>query len=265
MPLVLCRSSPSSCLPAPFTSVRPQPLSKPQVAWHFDFLNPPDSSAFKYLDFEMHQSGNINAVMSWCELHLWQGITLGTGLPPQASGAAAHTCCGCSSDIPRNPLGCESADVQCCTSLAGKALTVQGHAAMQARAATEEVKPEPCTTAAVSDANGSGMNSPDLTVELHSKASATDQLLVPSQPAAADAARFYQARSLQPALQMLPGCMPVRGGEVVSVRSRHNTVAISFELEEACYQYLLQRDAAFPQQHFEMAADTGDLGFSYNI
>jgi hypothetical protein len=61
--------------------------------------------------------------------------------------------------------------------------------------------------------------------------------------------------SLGPALQYLPGSMPVQAGKRYSLVAEHNTVALRCSLCAASYSHLVLRDASMPLGQFAMAAD----------
>ena len=62
-------------------------------------------------------------------------------------------------------------------------------------------------------------------------------------------------RSLQPALQYLPGELSVDEGLVLPLVASHNTVRMRFDIETADYLHLAKPDASFPHRHFSMLAD----------
>lgn len=65
--------------------------------------------------------------------------------------------------------------------------------------------------------------------------------------------------SLQPSLQYLAGSLSVHKHSVLPLLARHNTIRLSFDLEEGEYLYLHRCDASLPLQHFAMAADNARL------
>lgn len=65
--------------------------------------------------------------------------------------------------------------------------------------------------------------------------------------------------SLGPALQYLPGTMPVQAGQRCSLVAEHNTVALRYSLRAASYSHLALRDASMPLAQFAMAADGARL------
>lgn len=71
--------------------------------------------------------------------------------------------------------------------------------------------------------------------------------LAPRGDAAAAAAT---CDSLQPAVQYLPGELPVEAGRAAPLRCSHNTVRLLFSVDEAEYTHLYKNDAAFPQVCF---------------
>ncbi len=62
-------------------------------------------------------------------------------------------------------------------------------------------------------------------------------------------------KTLQPALQYLPGELAVEAGTILGLRCSHNTVCMRFDLERESYVHLYKEDASFPKYHFSMLAD----------
>lgn len=58
-----------------------------------------------------------------------------------------------------------------------------------------------------------------------------------------------------PAIQYLAGELPVRCGQVLPLQAAHNTVRMSFDIEEADYLHLAKTDAAFPLHHLSALSD----------
>jgi protein arginine N-methyltransferase 7 len=62
-------------------------------------------------------------------------------------------------------------------------------------------------------------------------------------------------KTLQPALQYLPGELAVEAGMVLGLRCSHNTVRMRFDLEREEYVHLYKEDASFPRYQFSILAD----------